>query len=78
MVAVQSVRVDQTGFFQSEIYPEEHEYSLCTFVKTRIRNLMVEMLEIGDLQTMIQSVSRARKPDVTNQMGSYEIILEGF
>ena len=39
---------------------------------------MVEMIEIGDLQTLIQSVSRARKPDVTNQMGSYEIILEGF
>ena len=78
MVVVQPVRVDQTGFFQSEIYPEEHEYGLCTFVKTRIRNLMVEMIEIGDLQTLIQSVSRVRKPDVTNQMGSYEIILEGF
>ena len=78
MVVVQPVRVDQTGFSQSEIYPEEHEYGLCTFVKTRIRNLMVEMIEIGDLQTLIQSVSRVRKPDVTNQMGSYEIILEGF
>ena len=78
MVAVQPLRVDQTGFFQSEIYPEEHEYGLCTFGKPRIRNLMVEMTEIGDLQTLIQSVSRARKPDVTNQMGSYEIILEGF
>ena len=78
MVTVQPVRVDQTGFFQSEIYPEKHEYSLCTFVETRIRNLMVEMIEIRDLQTLIQSVSRARKPDVTNQMGSYEIILEGF
>ena len=78
MVAVQPVRVDQTAFFQSEIYPKEHEYGLCTFVKTRIRNLMVEMIEIGDLQTLIQSVSPARKPSVTSQMGSYEIILEGF
>ena len=36
------------------------------------------MIEIGDLQTLIQSVSPARKPSVTSQMGSYEIILEGF
>ena len=78
MAAVQPVRVDQTGIFQSEIYPEKHEYSLCTFVETRIRNLMAEMIEIRDLQTLIQSVSLSRKPDVTNQMGSYEIILEGF
>ena len=70
MVAVQPVRVDQTGFFQSQIYPEKHEYSLCTFVEIRIRNLMVEMIEIGDLQTLIQSVSPARKPSVTNQLGS--------